>query len=1173
MNYNNKSKEELIKEIEILKKKESNISQVLYSIDEMFYKISFDKKGNKIIDYMSPQVENVLGLTTEEYIKNKNILFEHFHPDDIKILKETIKKNNSNKNKWSVTYRFYNKKLEKYVWIEETLHGIFDKQGKKIGLLGTARDVSENKKRENQLSFILENLEECIYNVKFEKGVKRLNYISNKIEDITGLTAKEFEKEGKSGALIKRIHPQDVNMINNHIEDGLYTKKKKQLQSVFRFKPKGSKKYLWIEESVYSTYNKEGNISETTTVLRDITKNKTIELYLKENEEKYRNIFTKNLAGVFITENNKIIECNNSFAKIFGYKSRVQLIGTNPKKLYFNKKDRDFYLKDLNKKKTLTNYRIRHKKNDGSELWILTNVSIKGNRIEGTLVEITEQVKKEEFTKEKLRARIAEESNKTLQKEINERKLIEKKLIENQKYTNSIINSSLDIICASDINGNIIEINKAGLSTFGYKESEILKNKINKLYSKNKDLLKVSNKLKESGFYVGEIENIRKNGEKFISFLSASTLYDNEGNVIGSMGVSRDITELKEAEKQLIESEEKYRDLFENATDLIQSVSVKGSIVYVNDAWKKTLGYTNKEIENKNIFDFIHPECKEKCDNIFKEITNSKTEKTSKVSYELITKEGKKITVEGNVSLKFKNGKAETTRAILRDVTGELWDKTLQNVYNNIATIITEKTNPEETYEAIRVELGKVINTDVFIISYSHENNIITFPYYYDKVKQSGRFYKENRVKGKGINEYFLKQKKGKILKRAGLDAIIGRGGYKLIGDKSQVFVGVPLKIKNKTIGVVSVQSYTNPNEYNEKTLQILEFISSALALTVQRKYDENKIQDQAARLRAIIENSSHLFWTYKKGTGLTSFNKNYSDVILDLYGKRPEIETDHKAQPSNIVSFWDDKYNEAQKGNKVDFVIYRKNKNGNKRISEVFLNPIFNEEGVVSEISGIAHDITEKTLAEELLKESLKEKEVLLKEVHHRVKNNLQVISSILNLQSSYVKDEKTLNILKESQNRIKSMAFIHESLYQTNDFSKINFSEYVVSLSKNLVHSYGVFDNFVELKLNVSDVSLSLDLSIPCGLLINELVSNALKYAFKPKEKGTITISLNEDKGAILLKVEDNGKGLPKEINFRETETLGLQLVMTLTEQINGTISLNNKKGAKYTIEFKKD
>ena len=182
-------------------------------------------------------------------------------------------------------------------------------------------------------------------------------------------------------------------------------------------------------------------------------------------------------------------------------------------------------------------------------------------------------------------------------------------------------------------------------------------------------------------------------------------------------------------------------------------------------------------------------------------------------------------------------------------------------------------------------------------------------------------------------------------------------------------------------------------------------------------------------------------------------------------------------------------------------------------------------------------------------------------------------MISSILNLQSSYVKEEKTLEILKESQNRIKSMAFIHESLYQTNDFSKINFSEYITSLAKNLVHSYGVFDNPVDLKLLVGDISLNLDLSIPCGLIINELVSNSLKYAFTEKGKGVIKIELFEKNKEVVLVVEDNGLGLPSHIDYRDTESLGLQLVVTLTEQINGKIDLENNKGAKYTVTFKKE
>ena len=1024
---------------------------------------------------------------------------------------------------------------------------------------------------------------------------------------------------------------------------------------------------------------------------------KNVELHLKENEEKYKTLFTKNLAGVFITENEIILDCNNSFAKIFGYNSRVELIGKNVNSLYFTKEDRDEYIKKLLKNKYLANYIIKHKNKNGEEIWISTNVYLKSNgRIEGTLVDITEKTKFElqlrkseenykeltesspygvcvhidgnivygnkkaleiigvdlnskkyfydfilpenlkevkertesalmgedvpfkEFSikkpisnkiiyikgkptlfnyqgkkavqvvfndvtlekdlfKEKLRATIAEESNILLQKEINFRKGIEKKLIENQKYTQNVINSSLDIICASDKEGNIIEFNTAAQIAFGYTLKELLGKSIAIIYGFKKDHINVNKQLFDKGYFIGEVKNISKNGKLFTSYLTASVLYNDNNEQIGSMGISRDVTELKEAENQLIESEDRYKDILENATDLIQSLDKYGNIIYVNKAWKKTLGYNSSEIIGKNIIEIIHPDCINKFKYFFNTINNSTTDKSHLVLIDFKTKNGEKVIVEGNVSVKIKNNKVESTRSILRNVTEELWEETKQKIYNNIATIVVEKVVAEEIYEGIRKELGKVMNTETFIISYSLDDNILTFPYYYDNVRSKGIVDKKDRTKGNGINEYFLKQKNSKLLKREDLDFIINKGGYNVSGKKCKAFVGIPLKIKNKTIGVLSVQSYDNEKEYSKKSIDILDFISGTIALTVQRKQDQNIISKQSSKLKSIIENSTHLFWSYDINKGVTSSNKNFIKYIKETYGKNAEIKNrlNKKVRFSNEEehTFWDKKYGEVFKGNSQQFLSKKRNKYGKEVVKEVFLNPIYNEDGEIIEVSGIAHDITEKTISEQKLKESLKEKEVLLKEVHHRVKNNLQVISSILNLQSSYVKDEKILDILRESQNRIKSMSFIHESLYQTTNFSEINFSEYIMSLSKNLVHSYGIYDDLVDLKLSVGDISLNLDLSIPCGLIINELVSNAIKYAFLDKEKGEINIRLFEKNDNVHLIVQDNGLGLPKEINYKDTDSLGLQLVITLVEQISGTVELDNNKGARFTIIFKKE
>ena len=220
----------------------------------------------------------------------------------------------------------------------------------------------------------------------------------------------------------------------------------------------------------------------------------------------------------------------------------------------------------------------------------------------------------------------------------------------------------------------------------------------------------------------------------------------------------------------------------------------------------------------------------------------------------------------------------------------------------------------------------------------------------------------------------------------------------------------------------------------------------------------------------------------------------------------------------------------------------------------------------------GVSRDITEFKKAEWKLKESIAEKDILLKEVHHRVKNNLQVISSILNLQTSYIKDEKTLEIIRESQNRIKSMSFIHESLYQTTNFSSIKFYEYIEKLSRNLVQTYA-FEKDIKLETKLEKVDVSLDQAIPCGLILNELISNALKYAFVgDKNGGTLKIVLSEKEENISITIEDNGVGIPDDLDVENTDSLGLQLVFTLIEQLEGTISLNTKTGTKYLITFAK-
>ena len=221
--------------------------------------------------------------------------------------------------------------------------------------------------------------------------------------------------------------------------------------------------------------------------------------------------------------------------------------------------------------------------------------------------------------------------------------------------------------------------------------------------------------------------------------------------------------------------------------------------------------------------------------------------------------------------------------------------------------------------------------------------------------------------------------------------------------------------------------------------------------------------------------------------------------------------------------------------------------------------------------LQGVLFDISAHKHAEHQIKASLQEKEVLLKEIHHRVKNNLQVISSLLRLQSGYINDPADLEIFTDSQNRVKSMALIHEKLYASENLSRVDFGEYTQELTKNLCHAQNTQARGLNLNIQVDEIFLDIDRAVPCGLIMNELVSNALKHAFPNGQSGDIWVELRINSNHhCTLRVADNGIGIPPELDIQDTDSLGLQLVDTLVDQLDGTIKLDRRGGTEFRIEF---
>ncbi|HEY8404698.1 MAG TPA: PAS domain S-box protein [Flavobacteriales bacterium] len=351
-----------------------------------------------------------------------------------------------------------------------------------------------------------------------------------------------------------------------------------------------------------------------------------------------------------------------------------------------------------------------------------------------------------------------------------------------------------------------------------------------------------------------------------------------------------------------------------------------------------------------------------------------------------------------------------------------------------------------------------------------------------------------------------------------------------------------------------------------------------ALHKSTQQRLEQQQREtnEQRAKLEAIFNSTVNLMmWTVDLKGHITNFNRNFKIWTTQHFGSDAAIGSDtiKNVEPFLHPDLYQNQlkaFEKAFSGKPQQTEIPILDVHGDTIWLELFLNPVYIDDEFI-EISCLASDITERKEYEKSMRQSLKEKEVLLKEIHHRVKNNLQIISSMLNLQSAYVNDEATLNVLRESQERINSMSLIHETIYRNSDFSAIDFTEYIKSIAANLVQSYGNPNTHVELVMEMDKVLIGLDQSIPCGLIVNELVSNAMKYAFVGRKKGKLCIQVKEKKGGkIELVIKDDGIGLPSTLDAKHSGSLGLTLVNALTEQLDGTLNTKSNKGTAHTLTF---
>ncbi|MCD1296158.1 hypothetical protein CUJ83_14235 [Methanocella sp. CWC-04] len=623
-------------------------------------------------------------------------------------------------------------------------------------------------------------------------------------------------------------------------------------------------------------------------------------------------------------------------------------------------------------------------------------------------------------------------------------------------------------------------------------------------------------------------------GSTFYYEYIISPIVDTDGKVNAVVVTARDITGRKSTEDALIQSEARFKAIFKNAGIGIKLVDMDGSIIESNPVYQRMVGYTEDELRYKKVSEITYPGDLDTNNARHRELVEGKQD-----SFQIVKRYVKK---DGNIVW------VRLTDSLVYDIGG--------NPLYTIGMVedITEHKKAEEALQESESKfriLMETVSSAVIIL----QDDLLKFA---NPAAEEVTGYRREEL-------YSMDPES--LLKHIPLDKQKMLFDYKyarLTGASAPLRYEIKIFTKNMyekwvdiTCGVIN---------FEEKPAILV----TGFDVTERKRY-EKKLHDSESSLRRITDNMMDMI-SQTDISGIFQYVSPSHKAILgydpnDLLG-RSVLDFVHPDDREKVRRDISEAIFSASRG-KSSFR-YR-HADGHYIWDETIGNVLCNDSGDKIGAIFCGRDITERKLVEDQIKASLREKDVLLKEVHHRVKNNLQIVSSLLSLQSGYVRDERDVELFRESQNRVKSMAFIHERMYQSKDLSRIDFEEYIQSLTMHLLRSYGASGDRIVLNMDVDNVLLGVDTAIPCGLIVNELVSNSLKYAFPDGEKGSISVGLHNDNGKYILVVGDNGIGLPEDLDLRNTTTLGLQLVNTLVNQLEGEMELERDSGTLFRIMFK--
>jgi len=845
---------------------------------------------------------------------------------------------------------------------------------------------------------------------------------------------------------------------------------------------------------------------------RKITKRKEAEEALRQSEQKYRMIVENTLDIIFTTnQREEYIYVSPSVNNILGY-SPAELIG-KPFIDFVHPEDIPILKNEINntysagyKFSSEIEYRLRHA--SGEWRWVISSgtrvVDIKGDFLyfNGIIKDITERKQAEDSLR-----------------------------LTEQNLRNSIDRSFIGTYILN-IDQGTVYVNKAFMDIFGYKNIEEVKTGPPHTHFTTESYAKWAlrhEKLMQGIPYPDnyEADIIRKDGAiRHLQVYRQDVFWDGK---MRYQVLYHDITERKQAEEALKESESRFHELYENSPIGLYRTTPSGRILMANPALIEMLGYSDfAELSNRNldsgVFEPSYPR-KQFIENIERNGLIQGYEYTWK------RKNGTSIQVR------------ENARAI-RDASGNIlyFDGTVENITERKqaeAALLDSETRYKTLFESAA---EGIMIADVATRQQKYVNPAICKLLGYTAEELTGL--KVSDIHPPGLRDFA----------EAEFDA-------QTRGEKT--IVSLPCLRKDGAIiymDINAVKTVINGRECN------VGFFTDVTA----RKQTEDALKASEEKYSTLVEKSGDGIIILDNRT-VTFANQKMEEMTgyqgSELYGK---IFTELIAPQYKQIL--DEGYRTRQAGSvssPASYELELLTKDGRKIPVDTKANRILLESRYIVMVT--IRDITERKQAQAKILASLAEKETILKEVHHRVKNNMQVISSLLRLQEGRVKDKDAAALLKDSQNRIQSMALVYNKLYQSENLASVNMTDYIKELSAGLVKSYAVSPVRVAVNVAQSNVFLNVDSAIPCGMIINELVTNSLKYAFPGNRKGLITISLTENEKGLQLTVGDDGVGIPEGVSLANNSTLGIKLVSNLVrDQLGGTLEIDRRHGTSYQISF---